>query len=65
MEDNQKNALRDKAYEILRQNGPMKTKKLADALGLTDARSLSMLLQWDSKRFDYSSPRWKALEPKK
>ena len=34
-----------RAVDVLKTQGPMKAKKLADALGLPDARSLSMYLQ--------------------
>jgi hypothetical protein len=41
--------LREKAFQQLKANGPMKAKALAGALGLPGARDLLAALQLDSK----------------
>jgi len=50
--------LREKAFQQLKANGPMKAKALAGALGLTGAHNLLAALQSDSKRFLDSGGWW-------
>jgi hypothetical protein len=50
--------LREKAFQQLKANGPMKAKALAGALGLSGARDLLAALQLDSKRFLNSGGWW-------
>jgi predicted transcriptional regulator len=53
-------SLVDHAVLILKERGPMNAKKLADALGLSNARSLSMRLQWSQDRVRFDGKRWSA-----
>jgi hypothetical protein len=55
--------LREKAFQQLKANGPMKAKALAGALGLTGAHNLLAALQSDSKRF-LDSGGWSQLKTK-
>ena len=50
--------LREKAFQQLKANGPMKAKALAGALGLSGVRELLAALQLDSKRFLNSGGWW-------
>lgn len=60
MSDTHAETLREKAFSVLREHGPMKARKLASILGLEDARGLSMALQWDSdkQRFVNRGGKW-------
>jgi len=51
-------ALLDHAFRILKERGPMKAKKLADTLGLPNARSLSMKLQYQHARVQNNAGKW-------
>ena len=53
--------LLDRAVQMLEKRGPMKAKKLADALKLPNARSLSMQLQWAPDRARCDGGKWKAV----
>lgn len=54
-------SLLDRAVQMLKERGPMKAKKLADALELPNARSLSMRLQWAHGRARCEGGEWKAI----
>ncbi len=53
--------LLDKAVKMLKECGPMKAKNLASKLGLKNARSLSMQLQWAHTRVEYKNGKWLAV----
>ena len=53
--------LLDRAVQMLKERGPMKAKKLADALELPNARSLSMQLQWAHNRVRCDGGKWEAV----
>jgi predicted transcriptional regulator len=61
---NKDTRLVDESIELLKNNGPMNAKDIAAHLGLPNARTLSMKLQWASDRVSFSRGKWAIVDSK-